>query len=426
MGEIIKELLSVVDEIKKQLKEDGLTQLEGELSVAIADIIKSGAPDEDLYKGILAAIFRTFDKLLVVDKDAANHLMIISLGVLQAATRTEMLYVDGKKVPGRKIYIGKKPPGERPSETEVSNTPPVDESYAIRHGDFLPYGMTVPQRKMFIALSGVASRHSEEYFREYARALYEGKSQSEAAMKAAGRDIDVTFDELCSVYFSDKSKDNGTRNRAKVVQILNELSDYFYSYTKYIKTKRGVTREERMSRLVNILGFFSKEQYDGSEKKIGVTLRLSPHILANSRYGLHVDEKELQHILTDVCGNSPVRTTAAIKILSATSIYCSDEDSILHKIGYRAHLASMAGLNKGEFEALDRRKQSSIKTDTIKSFCGLGVETDQIGYNKTKKIVSVSIGGLENIRKKYIKAEKRPEVAKISSKSWNGRKRKNT
>lgn len=406
MDEFVRELLEIVSEVGLRLKEDGLPQLEKELASDVSRAINSGTPDDALFEDILSAIYRTFDKLRKIDKGAAEHLLAISLESLRAATRTKLAYANGKKVCGEKI-----------SKTGMLKAASAAAKSGTGISNFQILKMTVPQKKMFLALCGVASRHRGEYLREYVRLLNEGCSQEQAALEASKQDVDVTFDELCDLYFKDESKEHGTRNRAKVLQIINELSDYFYSYVKYTKTKyNGIVKEYRSARLVIITESFSRKKGVSPEKAYGLALRLSPHMFTNNYYGLHVEKNDLQHLLTSVCGDSPIRTNAAIKILSATSEYCSDPNSIFRRNGYRTRLATIAGMNKEEFEALDRRKQSTIKKDTIKSFCGLGIETEQIGYDKTQKVVSVNIDGLERIRQKYIKAELKPKNVKESAK----------
>lgn len=339
------------------------------------------------------------DKIDKIDEKEGERIKI-SLDSLRATTATQKPNIARAKTKGRKLSA----PGRNAKRAEeqriedkrrnqLTKQQIEEENKIAGKTEYHPEKLTQPQKKMFIALCGVAGKHIDSYKHIYATILRGGGTVMDAANSVLNYTINVTYEELEDIFFADKSKEHGTRNRATIVKLLNELSDYYYTYTSYTKNGKPIKCNRR---LIVIDGDF---QSLTGKKTEGLILRLSPHMLRNNLYGLNITSERLTELLTDICGRSETRTNAALFIIRSTGEYCADEDSIFRAKGLQALLATAAGIDKDKFLKLDKRRKAEVKSDVTATLDKLGV--DKIKRKITSEKLEVTIAGLDDLAQRY-------------------------
>lgn len=344
------------------------------------------------------------DKLDKIDEKEGERIKI-SLDSLRATTEAQKPNIARAKTKGRKLSApgrNKKRTDEQRIEDEqrrqLTKQQIEEEKSIAGKTEYHPEKLTQPQKKMFIALCGVASKHIDEYKHIYATILRGGGTVTDAANSVLNCTINVPYEELEEIYFADKSKDNGTRNRATIVKLINELSDYYYTYTSYSKKGKPIKCTRR---LIVIDGDF---QSLTGKKTEGLILRLSPHMLRNNLYGMNLTGFQLTELLTDICGRSETRTNTALFMLRTTGEYCADEDSIFRVKGLQALLSTVVGLDKADFVGLDRRRKAEVRSDVTATLDKLGV--DKMKRKITTEKLEVTIAGLDDLAKRYFAGAK--------------------
>lgn len=375
-------------------KYEGVTEA---FTSAVKEIIKDETLDEEgKRKAIVEAVRMTTETLsrLSEQKDAEAlkgeiKTLSVSLDSLRAIKKTGVRKRrNGTTAKGSKLVSAKKAARALSPEGDLKGSV------------FDPAKLTQPQKKMFIALCGVAGAHLAEYKRAYAIALRGGLSPEEAAKNLLSTELDVSFEELEYLYFGDESKEHGTRNRATIVELINQLSDFYYVYEDF---DRYGHKELRRRRLIIPTGTYEKA---GGKRVEGLSLLLAPHMLRNNLTSLRLLPERFRLLLTDICGKSKVRTSTAVSLLTAAGNYQADSESPLRQFGLRTNLPSLAEIESEVFSKLDKRNKYKLKKEVTETLDKLGAK-DKYSIQQDK--VTVSPTGLNNVASAYFQPAKKPK-----------------
>lgn len=377
-----------------------LAKYEGALeafTLAVTEIVKDEALDEEgKRKAIEEAVRMTIEALNKWSEqtDAAARkkeikTLAVSLDSLRAIKKTGVRRRQGGTVAkGSKLVSARKATRALAPEGDLEGS------------IFDPAKLTQPQKKMFMALCGVAGAHLAEYKRAYAIALRGGFSPEEAAKALFSTELDVSFSELEYLYFGGDSKGNGTKNRSTIVRLINELSDYYYVYSDF---DRYGHKELRKRRLIIPTGTYEKA---GGKRVEGISLLLAPHMLRNNLTSMRLLPEQFRLLLTDICGKSQARTSTAVSLLTAAGNYQADEESPLRQFGLRTNLPSLAEVKKEDFSKLDRRAKHKLKKEVTETLDKLGAKDK---YSLRAEEVTVSPAGLGSVASAYFPPQKSPK-----------------